>query len=155
MNPRVAAVVTFLTLLAIPRFAAAQDPVSPRADVSVGVAHFREDGHSINGLHLTGSIRPWRYVGFVGDFTDYRHRNTLMGGVRAQATGRIAPFVQFLMGSAPLDDIALQPGGGVDVRIGERLAARVGVDVKIAGDDGRSYIAPRVTVGGVILLGRR
>ena len=84
----------------------------------------------------------------------YGERTTLMAGVRVQSTGRHSMFVQVLVGSAPLDDIAIQPGLGFDYRISRRLTARAAADVKFAGDDGSTYIGTRLSFGLVYLLGR-
>ena len=59
---------------------------------------------------------------------------TLMGGVRYyRRLARVTPFAQFLLGGAALIaqpndgaiDFAIQPGAGVDIRLTDRLAARV------------------------------
>ncbi len=79
-----------------------------------------------------------------------------MGGVRVHSTGqKVSLFGQFLVGSAPLDDIALQPGIGVDVQLGKHTALRAGFDVKISGDDGSTYVGTRFSTGLVIQLGRK
>jgi hypothetical protein len=128
---------------------------SPRADLSAGAAVWREDDRRFDGFQVTGGYRPWRYVSFIGDFVAYGGgRNTLMGGVRAQGTGRIAPFVQVLYGSAPLDDIAIQPGAGVDFRFARHGAIRGAFDYKISGDDGSTYVGYRLSIGLVLLLRR-
>jgi hypothetical protein len=85
----------------------------------------------------------------------YEDRTTLMGGVRVQSSGRHTVFGQVLIGSAPLDDIAIQPGIGVDVRLSRRAAVRAGFDPKISGDDGSTYVGTRLSVGLVILLGQQ
>ena len=132
----------------------------PRGDVFAGVAFWDEDGTNLTGFHLAGSWRPGKHVGIVGDMaiygdTTYGHGTTFMGGVRVQSSGRHTIFGQFLIGTAPLDDIALQPGIGVDVRLSHRAAVRAGFDVKISGDDGKTFYGTRLSVGLVILLGQQ
>jgi hypothetical protein len=85
----------------------------------------------------------------------YEDRSTLMGGVRVQSSGRHTLFGQVLVGSAPLDDFAIQPGIGFDFRVGRRVAVRTGFDVKISGDDGRTFVGTRFSVGLVYLLGQQ
>lgn len=151
-----------LLLLAAPAAAQTTTPPStPRGDVFAGVAFWNEDSDSFTGFHLSGAYRVSRVVALVGDMavygdTGYREgRTTLMGGVRVQGTGRHTLFLQLLMGSAPLDDIAIMPGLGFDVRISTRAAIRVAGDVKFSGDDGNTYLGTRLSIGMVLLLGSR
>jgi hypothetical protein len=58
------------------------------------------------------------------------------------------------VGSAPFDDIAFQPGLGVDVHISSRAAIRAAFDVKLSGDEG-FYLGTRFSTGLVIKLGRQ
>jgi hypothetical protein len=129
----------------------------PRGDVFAGVAVWNEDGHRFTGLHLAGAFRVARHVAVVGEGTFYDHdTRTLMGGVRVYGTAtRVTIFGQFLVGSAPLDDIAFQPGFGVDVHLGSHAAIRAAFDVKISGDDGSTYVGTRFSTGLVVRLGRR
>jgi len=60
-----------------------------------------------------------------------------------------------LAGTAPLDDFAIQPGFGVDIRLSRRTAVRAGFDLKISGDEGGTFIGTRLSVGMVILLGEK
>ena len=146
-----------LLLLLIPRPASAQVTHVPRGDVFAGVAVWHEDYDQFNGFQLTGSYRPFRAVSFIGDLTTYSHRNTFMGGARVHlaAGRRVEPFIQFMMGSAPLDDIALQPGVGVDIRAARNVAVRLAADFKISGDDGSTYFGTRMSAGVVFRFGHR
>ena len=138
---------------AAPAFAQQARSESPRADVFVGAAAWNEEDRRFDGVQFTGGYRPWRYVSFIGDFTAYGEgRNTLMGGARVQATGRVAPFARILYGSAPLDDIAIQPGAGIDFRFARHGAIRGAFDYKISGDDGSTYVGYRLSVGVVLLI---
>jgi hypothetical protein len=130
-------------------------PLVPRGDVFAGVAFWNEDGTSLSGFHLSGTWRAGTHIGIVGDFATYGDYSSLMGGVRAQGSGRHSMFVQVLVGKAPLDDFAIQPGLGIDVRLSRRAALRAGFDVKIAGDEGGIFIGTRLSVGLVYLIGQR
>lgn len=130
-------------------------PLVPRGEVFAGVAFFDEDGTNRCGFHLSGSWRAGKHFGVVGDMAVYGDVTTFMGGVRVQSSGRHTIFGQVLIGNAPLDDIAIQPGVGVDIRLTRRAALRTGFDVKIAGGDGSTYVGTRLSVGLVILLGRQ
>ena len=144
----------------------------PRGDVFGGVAFWNEDEHTFTGLHLSGAFRTGRHFALVGDLAFYdglaivpslpmevtyhERFTTIMGGVRVYGTGqKVSLFGQFLVGSAPLDDIAFQPGVGVDVQLGRHMAVRAGFDVKISGDDGSTYVGTRFSTGLVIQLGRQ
>ena len=147
-------------LLLLPITAAAQGaavaPVIPRADVFGGVAIWHEDDGRFVAAHFNGAARLGRRVAVVGDVAFYDRKNTLMGGVRVYGDGpRVSVFGQFLIGTAPLDDIAWQPGFGVDVHLGRRAAVRAAFDVKISGDDGSTYIGTRLSTGIVVKLGRQ
>jgi hypothetical protein len=150
--------VAMVTLVFVAAPASAQTTGSslvPRGDVFAGVAFWDEDGRNFTGFHLSGAWRPAKHVAIVGDMAVYEDRTTLMGGVRVQSSGRHTVFGQVLIGSAPLDDIAIQPGIGVDVRLSRRAAVRAGFDLKISGDDGSTYVGTRLSVGLVILLGQQ
>ena len=146
-----------LSMVLMPRPASAQATDVPRGDVFAGVAVWHEDYGQFNGFQLTGSFRPVRAVSFIGDLTTYSHRNTFMGGARVHlaAGRRVEPFIQIMMGSAPLDDIALQPGGGVDIRVSRNLAVRLAGDLKFSGDDGNTYFGTRMSAGVVLRFGHR
>jgi len=130
-------------------------PLVPRGDVFAGVAFWNEDGMTLTGFHFTGTWRAGKHVGIVGDVATYGDYSSVMGGVRAQGSGRHSMFVQVLAGKGPLDDFAIQPGLGVDVRLSRRAAVRAGFDVKIAGDEGGIFIGTRFSVGLVFLLGQK
>lgn len=154
----VVSVIALVGLLYFPQLAGAQSSVAldpPRADVSVGIANQHELGESLSGFYVSGSWRPWRYVGFAGDLSNYRHlshsHGNLVVGVRVQATGRIAPFVQLL--TTP--DLSLQAGAGVDIRLSRRLAVRVAGDLLQGGDDGFYYVSRRLSAGAVVRFGQR
>ena len=79
---------------------------------------------------VSGAYKSEAVSGFEVDKALY----TLMGGVRYyRRLARVTPFAQFLLGVAALVaqpndeaiDFAIQPGAGVDIRLTDRLAARV------------------------------
>jgi hypothetical protein len=129
----------------------------PRGDVFAGVAFWNEDDETLTGFHLAGAFRTGRHFALVGDLALYEQdTTTIMGGVRVYGPAqKVSIFGQFLVGNAPLDDIAFQPGVGVDVQVGRNVALRAAFDVKISGDDGSTYIGTRFSTGVVIQLGRK
>ena len=129
-------------------------PTVPRGDVFAGLAVWNEDGDTLPGFHLAAAYNPSRHVGIVGDFAFYEVRTTAMGGVRVfGSSSKATVFGQFLIGSAPLDDIAFQPGFGVDIHLGQKAAIRVAGDFKISGDDGSTYVGFRFSTGVVFRMG--
>lgn len=152
--PRVFAPIVFVLML-VPGIALAQAPPVPRADLFGGVAFFNEDRSTFTGAQVSGAYRMGRRFGVVGDIAFYEERTTYMGGIRVYGTAsKFDLFGQVLMGSAPLDDIAFQPGFGVDIHVGSRAAIRAAFDVKLSGDGG-FYVGTRFSTGVVIKLGRQ
>jgi len=113
-------------------------------------------------------------VGIVGDLSfhgfDYFKTLGLLGGVRVTATSnpKVNVFGQFLVGvmRTTIDDCdssefvcadnntTFAPGGGVDVRLTDRVALRVQVDlVIIKFFDGESFSKPRFWFGVSLPLG--
>ena len=127
----------------------------PRGDVFSGVAFFEQEGTSLCGFHLTGTWRAGAHVGVVGDVAVYGDHASYMGGVRVQSPGRHTLFVQLLAGKAPFSFFAIQPGIGFDARVSRRVAVRTSADVKFSGDDSKTFIGTRLSVGLVILLGQQ
>jgi hypothetical protein len=156
---------TFAGLSSTTAEAQSAEPRMPRADIFAGAAFWQEEGLTFTGLQLAGAIRASRHVGFVGDLAFYDPGSvlffpprstvrTLMGGVRVYIPlQRVTLFGQVLAGSAPLDDFAMQPGAGLDVPLNRHVAIRVAGDVKVAGDDGSTYVGGRISTGVVFLLG--
>jgi hypothetical protein len=146
---------TLFVLMLIPGSALAQAPSVPRADLFGGAVFFNEEDSSLAGVHFSGAYRTGRHFGVVGDIAFYEQRTSYMGGVRVYGpASRVDMFGQFLVGSAPFDDIAFQPGLGVDVHISSRAAIRAAFDVKLSGDEG-FYVGTRFSTGLVIKLGRQ
>ena len=127
----------------------------PRGDVFSGVAFFEQEGTSLCGFHLTGTWRAGPHVGVVGDMAVYGDHTSYMGGVRVQSAGRHTLFVQVLAGKAPFSFFAIQPGLGFDFRVSRRVAVRTSADMKISGDDSKTFIGTRLSVGLVYLLGQQ
>ena len=151
---RVFAPIVFVLML-LPTTALAQTPPIPHVDLFGGVTFFNEDGGTFTGAQVSGAYRVGRHFGAVGDIAFYEDRTTYMGGVRFYGqTSKVTVFAQFLVGSAPLDDIAFQPGMGVDIHLGTHAAIRAAFDVKLAVDDS-FYVGTRFSTGLVIKLGRQ
>lgn len=152
--PRLLVPIVFVLML-VPGTALAQTPSVARADAFGGVAFFDEDGDIFTGAQFSGAYRTGRHFGVVGDVAFYEERTTYMGGVRVYApASKFTVFGQFLVGTAPLDDIAFQPGVGVDIHLGSRAAIRAAYDVKLSGDEG-FYLGTRFSTGLVVYLGRQ
>jgi hypothetical protein len=127
------------------------------ADGSLSWSAWTEHGRTADGWTASLALYPSRRVGVVWDFGRYQGLplDFHMGGVRIRVPHRrITPFMQVLVGRAPLDDFAFQPGGGVDLRVHRHLDARVAADVKMSGDDGSAYYAVRFSAGLVVSIGR-
>jgi len=142
-------------LVLLPTTALAQTPPIPHVDLFGGVTFFNEDGSTFTGAQVSGAYRVGRHFGAVGDIAFYEDRTTYMGGVRFYGqSSKVTVFGQFLVGSAPLDEIAFQPGIGVDIHLGARAAIRAAFDVKLSADDS-FYVGTRFSTGLVIKLGRQ
>ena len=138
---------------------------SDRLEVFGGYSHVNSDfsltsPHGLNGWNASATLKAWRYGGVVGDFAGYypsysfgcgtacsqsaKIHTFLFGPQISFTTGRIKPFVRFLIGdthvsvsfpgtsiSSPFtsnNSLTLGAGGGVDVRLIWRLAIRGQVD---------------------------
>jgi hypothetical protein len=149
---------TLVTILATSFPAAAQPAERDSfADGSLSWSTWTEHGRTADGWTASLALYPSRRVGVVWDFGHYQGLplDFHMGGVRIRFPHhRLSPFMQVLVGRAPLDDFAFQPGGGVDLHFHRHLAARVAADVKMSGDDGSAYYALRFSAGLVVSIGR-
>jgi hypothetical protein len=155
--------------------AAAQGVDQPR--LGAGVSFLTDGDETGTGfvVDLAGTIRSMdkAAVAIVGDvgFHHFDGGNIfgLMGGVRFSSTANatVTPFGQFLLGlsrSSSSDctgegctssDFALAPGGGVDVKINDRLSFRAQVDWVIILYEGDSQNAARLTFGISMPVGRQ
>jgi hypothetical protein len=124
---------------------------TPRADVSAGVFLTSEANSFYAGIPVSGSIRAWGSVRFVGELTLCDCSSSVWAGARVQRPGRVSPFGQVLIA---LDALKLQPGGGVDVRFDKRMAARFGIDITVRGGEGPANIGVRFTTALVVSFGR-
>ena len=115
------------------------------------------------GAPIKGSL-----LSVVGEFAGNYNREegetlwlyTVQGGVRlsrpANASG-VMPFGQILAGVMAVgccgesdSAFALEPGGGVDVAVGRRLAVRVGASVPLVFSDGDTGHSLRLQAGIVL-----
>jgi len=97
---------------------------------------------------IAGSHKSTKETGSGADFESSFDLFTYLGGTRiafAPATSAVRPFAQFLAGAAnaqatiivagmTIDEsqtrLAIQPGGGVDIRVTDSVAARAMVDYR-------------------------
>jgi hypothetical protein len=123
----------------------------------------------------TANLKPW--LGIVGDVSgNYSTGYGVLGSTHnalagARFTGRpnggrVNPFGQFLAGiqftnvhglgiSESLVNFAIQPGGGVDIKLSDSLAVRMQLDYRTSFHDGFNYSAFRFAPGIVISKGRK
>ena len=124
----------------------------------------------------TRNLTPW--FGLVGDvsgnysntvFNAGASTHTFLSGARFTGRpkgGRVSPFGQFLAGiqythvhglgiSESLVNFAIQPGGGVDIKLSDSLAVRVQLDHRTSFHDGFHSGAFRFAPGIVISRGRK
>jgi hypothetical protein len=135
-----------------------------------------DDDSFAAGWAAGAAWRLWRSVSAVGEVAGhYKQRTTLeenvslsyhafLGGPRVSLTlGPLTEFLQALGGVAhgrgsafgttvTVTDLALQPGGGVDIALGRHLAARLQLDYRwIKGSAGRDAASQFRAVAGVVL----
>jgi hypothetical protein len=111
-------------------------------------------------------------VAGVGDF-GWHHFDgftslSFMGGTRVTVSGsaRFAPFGQFLIGPVRFNtsfcdgedcsetDLAFAPGGGIDIRITERMNLRAQIDFFLIRFGDETQSATRVTLGVSMPIGK-
>jgi hypothetical protein len=149
---------TLVTVLAT-SFPAAAQPAERYsfADGSLSWSTWTEHRRTSQGWAASAALYPSRLLGLVIDAGRYADLplDVRMAGVRIRVPAvRVTPYAQFLVGRAPRDDFALQPGAGIDVHVHRHLAARLATDVKVSGDDGSTYLAVRFSAGLVVSIGR-
>ena len=123
----------------------------------------------------TANLKPW--LGIVGDVSgNYSTGSGVLGSTHNALAGprftgrpnggRVNPFGQFLAGiqytnvhglgiSESLVNFAIQPGGGVDIKLSDSLAVRMQLDYRTSFHDGFNYSAFRFAPGIVISRGRK
>ena len=176
-NRRLVAV--FLVALAcfVPRVASAQDRAPADLAVSYSFVRFLEgEGYNVPGGWLVSFSAPVAPLTAVvaevagnyrrglpyGEDDDWLTLHTFMAGARVSGRGRVRPFAQFLVGAArgawagdSEARFAIEPGGGVDVALGTRTAARVGVGLPIVYPGEGTFKMFRFHAGVVFALGAR
>lgn len=122
-------------------------------------------GHLWRGLSLVGEVGGnYRTLSFgETDFDLSMH--AYLGGIRIRREHRaVTPFAQVLAGMARAAvsspdggesdyAFALQPGGGVDIRITDRLAVRVQGDYRFISEERAQFRELRVAAGLAFGLG--
>lgn len=130
------------------RDASAQN--TPPADLAVSYSFVRfleGDGFNVPGgwlVSFSAGVAPLTAVvaevagNYRSEADDWLTLHTFMAGARVSGKGRVRPFAQFLLGAArgafagdSETKFAIEPGGGVDVALGNRTAARIGVGFPI------------------------
>ena len=127
---------------------------TPKVEASVGYSYIRSNpGHGIpafnlNGGSASGAYNPWSNIGIVGDFGGYHVSN--IGGVSVDGNlytylfgprltfrrERLEPFGQVLLGGSHIganvlgvttseNAFAMTAGGGVDLRVNDRISIRL------------------------------
>jgi len=136
-----------LAALAVPAAAQPSGPPST-IDASVGGSLWLEEGSAV-GISASLAFYPLPFLGIVGDLGHYGLKgDSKMGGLRLRRPHReVTPFVQLLIGEAPLDTIAFQPGMGLEWRLAPHVALRLAADLKLAGDGGATYTGVRLSAG--------
>jgi len=167
--------------LALP--AAAQQP-TPKVEVSLGYVVVRDQDIYREtfplGWNVEVATRWTRRLNIVGEVGGaYRNLDllgtrfdlsvhTFMAGLRLSGwqRGRLAPFAHILGGGARVGArvfgeggsstmLALQPGGGVDVRLTDLVGVRIGGDYQLILSGIRPDIEFRVVTGAVFRVGRK
>jgi hypothetical protein len=179
------AIVSVAGLLVVPATAAAQSwlPQDAAAHLAGGYAVVQDsatDRVLPRGWFGDGSLRvsPHVAVALEAGGAYRRHTDTLgvrdqrihtfLGGVRVSraARSRLAPFAQVLIGTGCYCGstehpegfqvgLAVQAGGGLNVRIVDRVGLRVQADARNVRDGGRSFHQWRVALGPVIRIWER
>ena len=172
------------TLVVTPRTASAQGaPAAEVAGGYVLMRDFEVDTNFPLGWFASAGVNLSERFAVVGEVsgsyatidlfgTDVdANVHTFMGGARfVRRMDRVTPFAQFLVGLAragggvdflgvqisdAVTDFAIQPGGGVDVRVTERLSARVGADYRRIFSEDADGNELRFTGGIVLGFGSR
>jgi hypothetical protein len=99
------------------------------------------------------------------EFDETLRLHTFQGGVRvaARTNPNVTPFAQFLAGVMNINCgcgesknyFAIEPGGGVDFRVSDRVAFRVGASFPMAFNEGETGNSFRFQTGVVLPLGGR
>ena len=162
--------------------AEAQSVETPALEIAVDYQNFQRD--SVYWFHgwVVSAARPVNdYLAIVGEVGDARSReeyylydefypyvaeyqwSTFAGGVRfAWRRPRVTTFMDALVGAAMIGTSAteetnglIQYGGGADIRITGRVAARVAAKVLVVVDSSGAGARLRLTAGVVVGIGRR
>jgi opacity protein-like surface antigen len=166
-----------LVLVAAPAVASAAD--APPAEAFAGYSYTKDGDQSLNGGHVSLAFRLTRWIGAEADVSAHygsalgTHVSRLffMGGPRFAYRGSgFTVFTHYLAGGArsrsgvtvlgvdiseSRTDFAMAFGGGVDVRISDRWAARAQGDYALVRADGATEKEPRLSAGFVYRLGAR
>lgn len=166
-----ASLVLALALLAGARVAAAAE--TPKVELFGGYSYTKDGDESLHGGEVSLDVRINRWIAAEADVSDHfggelsvsRSRLFFLGGLRfAYRTSSLAVFTHYLAGGArsragitvagvdiseSRTDFAMAFGGGVDVRLADRWAARAQADYTTIHSEGGSDNEPRFSAGVV------
>lgn len=136
--------------------------------IGAGLSFQFDDGET--GVGFTGDVRgnimplgPG-HLGWVGDisFHNFDGFTTAgyLGGVsfNIPINDKFSAYGQFLLGlehCCEFNAFSLQPGGGVDFRLTNKMDARVGFDMRSSDYDGTWFHTPRLWFGVSFVPGRQ
>ena len=161
-NLLIGCAISLLTLV-VPTTARAQQP-------EVGVSYSYARITNGDGLNLPagflvsiaggGRSSPWLVGEVAGNFRSERNETlklfTIQGGVRFFSETRegMRPFAQLLVGLASLNlrgestnKVAIEPGAGIDLPLGQGIAFRAGFGVPFVVTEGENLRLLRITMG--------
>ena len=151
-------------------------PVEPKTNLMFGYAYMRDyswEEHLLLGWVATLSHRLTNNLSIVGEaggshgekgttgFTIQRY--AFMGGLKLSGgEGQLRPFFQVIGGYSRqggdvgiANGFAIQPGGGVDFALTEKINLRGQGDFRILRENGENWTAYRFSGGLVIYLGKK
>jgi hypothetical protein len=149
--------------------AQSRDPFQSDFSANYDFVYHEIDGLTSNvGGHVdvaTTITRNVPYLVALGEagFNHFENAtvSSFMGGLRLRFpnfSAEVLPFAQFVLGlyhCCGVNDFAIQPGGGLDFKVGDdRFRIRAQVDVRHVFDSFSDFNAVRVSAGIVVPLNR-
>jgi hypothetical protein len=166
--------------LTVPSRAAAQARAQTHANIGAGYSYLRETGANsvtyATGWMMSAATKPNASISWVGEVAG-NYRNvaaftqklaSYQGGARfILRPGQVTPFVQGLVGVEHYSEpgfaetgLAVQPGGGVDVALTDRLGLRAQLDFRVvrvgatSESPAETFKEWRLGIGAAIAIGR-
>ena len=166
-NITLAFVSLVLCSLAMPAVAQERSNASYNREVSLTYSFLHDDGHNAAtgmnvdfGKQLTGKMSLVGEVA-LNHFSSWDETYTqVAGGVRfgSVVNARLRPFAQIMVGvqhDFGSNGFNVQPGAGVNVRLGKGFDAKVQMDLPIVRWEGTTYKQFRLNAGIGVPLGGR